>query len=143
MGARALGQEITVALSVDNVVQKTFSIKSADYEFKGEAVSSDYLGQPGPVFDEVNDGVEIKIEYEPDSPEFFDLLTRLVNRKQGLERFSVNISTRFNFRNGVSRLAVVPNAAFAGLPLSVPGRKEKLKGSMTASAQTVRFPRGT
>lgn len=142
MGARVLGQEVTINVTVNGTPQKSFSVKSADFEFKGEAVTSEYLGRPGPVFDEVADGIEIKMDYEPDDTSYFDLLSQLIQRKQGLLRFDVNISARFNFRNGVSRIVVVPKVSFAGLPLSVPGRKEKLKGSLTASAEVARFPAG-
>ena len=104
MSERLMGQETTVTLTLNGqLVTELTAIKSSEFVFKGQAVSSDYLGQPGPVFDEVNDGVTVKIEFEVDSPQYFDLLARLIRRKRGEELFRVNINTRFNFRSGVSR----------------------------------------
>lgn len=139
--ARYLGQECVVGLTADGqAVTALTAIKSSDINFKGEAVKSDYLGQPGPKFDEVSDGVDGKIEFEPDDPAFFDFLVRLIRRKQGLERFQVNINIRFNNRDGSSRFAVVPDAQFSDIPLSIPERKQKLRGTLNYMASTVRFP---
>ena len=145
MGARILGQETLVTLTRDGkLVLELTAIKSASFNFKGEAVKSDYLGQPGPVFDEVNDGVDGKIDFEVDEPGFFDLLSLLIQRKQGLPaaQFFVNINTRFSFRNGVSRICVVPQVSFGDLPLEIPERKQKVKGSLSFMAQGARFPTG-
>lgn len=145
MGARILGQETLVSLTRNGVlVQELTAIKSASFNFKGEAVKSDYLGQPGPVFDEVNDGVDGKIDFEVDDPGFFIFLTQLIQRKQGIPaaQFFVNINTRFNFRNGVSRLCVIPQVSFGDVPLEVPERKQKVKGSLSFMAQGARFPTG-
>lgn len=141
MGARLLGQETTVVITQGDAALREFSaIKMCKFVFKGEAVKSDYLGQPGPVFDEVADGVEISIDFEVDAPGFFDVLSRLIRRKQGLEFFETKITTRFNFRTGVPRLCVIPNVSFADLPLEVPERKQKVRGSLQAFAQIARFP---
>lgn len=143
MSARILGQEVSINLVSDGqLVRELTAIKSGDFTFKGEAVKSDYLGQPGPVFDEVSDGVDIKLDFEVDDPQYFDLLERLIQRKQGVLRFDVNIKVRFNFRTGVSRLCVVPNVSFGDLPLSIPERKQKVRGSLSGMAQSARFPRG-
>ena len=142
MGSRYVGQECTVGLTEGGVPVKALTaIKSSDITLKGDAVKSDYLGQPGPDFDEVSDGVEGKLEFEPDDPGFFDFLTRLAERKQGIRTFAVNINIRFVNRNGVSRFAVVPDAQFADIPLSLPERKQKLRGTLSYTAKTVRFPR--
>jgi hypothetical protein len=78
-----MGQETLVTLTGDGqYIKEVSAIKMASFTFKGEAVKSDYLGQPGPVFDEVNDGVDGKIDFEIDDPAFFDFLTRLIQRKQ-------------------------------------------------------------
>lgn len=139
---RILGQETSVVITSGNTALKAFSaIKSAKFTFKGEAVKSDYLGQPGPVFDEVSDGVEINLEFEPDTPEYFDVLERLIQRKQGLLVFDTKITTRFNIRTGVSRICVVPDVSFGDLPLEVPERKQKVRGSLAGMAQVARFPR--
>lgn len=141
MGARILGQETSVVLTRGNAALRAFSaIKSCKFVFKGEAVKSDYLGQPGPVFDEVADGVEISLDFEVDEPQYFDVLSQLIRRKQGLEIFETKITTRFNFRTGVTRLCVVPDVSFADLPLEVPERKQKVRGSLQAFAQIARFP---
>lgn len=141
MGARLLGQETSVVLTRGNTALRAFSaIKSCKFVFKGEAVKSDYLGQPGPVFDEVADGVEISLDFEVDEPQYFDVLSQLIRRKQGLEVFETKITTRFNFRTGVTRLCVVPDVSFADLPLEVPERKQKVRGSLQAFAQIARFP---
>lgn len=141
MGARILGQETSVVLTRGNTALRAFSaIKSCKFVFKGEAVKSDYLGQPGPVFDEVSDGVEISLDFEVDEPQYFDVLSQLIRRKQGLEIFETKITTRFNFRTGVTRLCVVPDVSFADLPLEVPERKQKVRGSLQAFAQIARFP---
>lgn len=141
MGARILGQETSVVLTRGNTALRAFSaIKSCKFVFKGEAVKSDYLGQPGPVFDEVADGVEISLDFEVDEPQYFDVLSQLIRRKQGLEVFETKITTRFNFRTGVTRLCVVPDVSFADLPLEVPERKQKVRGSLQAFAQIARFP---
>lgn len=145
MGARLMGQETLVTLTSNGtLVQELTAIKSASFNFKGEAVKSDYLGQPGPVFDEVNDGVDGKLDFEVDDPAFFEFLVRLIQRKQGLPaaQFLVNINTRFNFRNGVRRICVVPQVSFGDVPLEVPERKQKVKGSLSFTAQGARFPRG-
>lgn len=145
MGARILGQETLVTLTRDGkLVLELTAIKSASFTFKGEAVKSDYLGQPGPVFDEVNDGVEGKLDFEVDDPAFFGFLTLLIQRKQGIPaaQFFVNINTRFNFRSGVSRFCVVPQVSFGDLPLEVPERKQKVRGSLSFMAQGARFPVG-
>lgn len=143
MGYRVLGQEVRVSITVGGVLAKTLTaIKSLDVTFKGEAVKSDYLGQPGPDFDEVADGVDLKLEFEVDDPGFFDLLARLIRRKQGLEIFQVNISARFQFRNGVTRLVVIPDVQFADIPMSVPERKQKVRGSLTGNAKVPSLPTG-
>ena len=56
--------------------------------------------------------------------------------------FRVNINTRFNFRTGVSRFCTVPNVSFGDLPMSVPERKQKVKGSLDGMAQSALFPSG-
>lgn len=143
MSERLMGQETTVTLTLNGqLVTELTAIKSSEFVFKGQAVSSDYLGQPGPVFDEVSDGVTVKIEFEVDSPQYFDLLARLIRRKRGEELFRVNINTRFNFRSGVSRFCTVPNVSFGDLPMSVPERKQKVKGSLDGMAQSALFPSG-
>ena len=139
---RILGQETSVVITSGNTALKAFSaIKSCKFVFKGEAIKSDYLGQPGPVFDEVSDGVEVSLDFEPDTPDYFDVLERLIQRKQGLLLFDAKITTRFNFRTGVSRLCVVPDVSFADLPLEIPERKQKVRGSLQGFAQIARFPR--
>lgn len=143
MGARLMGQETLVTITRNGVlVQALTAIKSASFNFKGEAVKSDYLGQPGPVFDEVNDGVDGKIDFEVDDPAFFELLVLLIERKQGLPaaQFLVNINTRFNFRTGVRRFCVIPQVSFGDIPLEVPERKQKVRGSLSFMAQGARFP---
>ena len=145
MGARLMRQETLVTLTGDGqYIKEVSAIKMASFTFKGEAVKSDYLGQPGPVFDEVNDGVDGKIDFEIDDPAFFDFLTRLIQRKQGLPgfQFKVNINTRFNFRTGVRRFCVVPDVSFGDLPLEIPERKQKVKSSLSFMAEGARFPRG-
>lgn len=64
MSERLIGQETTVTLTLNGqLVTELTAIESSEFVFKGQAVSSDYLGQPGPVFDEVSDGVTVKIEF--------------------------------------------------------------------------------
>lgn len=147
MGERLMGQETLVTISRGNeLVRQLTAIKSASFTFKGEAVKSDYLGQPGPVFDEVADGVEGKIDFEVDDPEFFAFLVLLIQRKQGIPAAlalgAIGINTRFNFRSGVTRFCSVPNVAFGDVPLEVPERKQKVRGSLSFNAQIARFPRG-
>jgi hypothetical protein len=90
------------------------------------------------------DGVDGKIDFEVDDPAFFEFLVRLIQRKQGLPsaQFLVNINTRFNFRGGARRICVVPQVSFGDVPLEVPERKQKVKGSLSFMAQGARFPRG-
>lgn len=145
MGARLMGQETLVtATRRGSLIKQVTAIKMCKFNFKGDRVTSDYLGQPGPVFDEVNDGVDGMLDFEIDDPDYFDLLVLLIERKQGLpqSQFDLNINTRFNFRTGVRRFCTVPQVALGNIPLEIPSRKEKVKSSFDFAAQGARFPRG-
>lgn len=142
MGYRYLGQETQVSLTVNGKLATTLrAIKSTNLILKGAAVPSDYLGEPGPDYDEVSDGVDIKLDFEPDDDGFWDLLGSLVRRKQGLEHFVVNINTRLMNRGGQRRLIVVPNVSFGDLPIEIPERKQKVRGSLSGNAKVVLWPK--
>ena len=145
MSSRILGQEVRITLIKDGQLIKTIqAIKSLTITIKGEAVKSDYLGRKAPVFDEVSDGVEFKLDNEIDDSDYFDLLTLLIRRKQGdpLQQFKVNLTARFNFRNGVRRLGTIVECAFGDIPLEIPERKQKVRSGLTGSAEGIQFPRG-
>lgn len=140
---RLLGQDVRIIITADGSLIKTIqSIKDMNFTIKGEAVKSDYLGDKGPKFDEVNDGVEFKLTNEVDDPDYFDLLTRLINRKMGIENFIVNLSARFNFRTGVRRIGTITDVSFGDIPLEAPERKQKVRSGLTGYAGGITFPRG-
>lgn len=140
---RLMGQDCRITLSAGGrLIKEIQAIKGVNFDIMGDAVPSDFLGEPGPDFDEVANGVSFKLDTEIDDEAYFDFLTRLIARKQGRDNFVVNLNARFNFRNGKRRIGTVPNCYFDNIPLEIPGRKEKVRSGLNGKAKIIQFPRG-
>lgn len=133
MPPRLSGQDTELTVTVDNeAVLNITAVKSCDFTWKFTLKNEEYLGETAPRYDEFFSGVSGRMELDLEGQEALELAEAVKTRAQNR-----NISTRIGFKtvlqfpNGDRVMINVPDAFFSDIPLTVGGRTEY--GRMTLS----------
>lgn len=142
MGLRLKGIDSRITLAgPEGVVFAISRIKSFDTEFMREILTEDYMGESTPDFDEVDNGVGLKIEFHLNDPAFFDFIDMVGKRA----RREIAASTKwtgvstYNFPDGGRRRIVIPNLFFGAMPVNGKDRKQYISSTVEARARQAFF----
>lgn len=139
---RILGQEISIAIIVDNALQTTIdSIKSAEIEFEQELIEEGYLGETSDRVDSVFKLIRVNITTDMNSADYLELADAIVARSQNRAGGVVRIDVvgSFAFPNGDFPSIVVNDVFFENLPITIGGRAELTEFSLSGKSSSYKL----
>lgn len=136
MSQKMRGQEITMRVAVDGIVQGGTLIKLTDFTAtpRTEINEDDYLGEKETDLDIMHHGWDgaFNVDYEDASA--IELCEDIVGREENNEQHPrITITVIYTFRDGVTRgkIAVYRDVFLKQDEESAGGRKEKVKGKFS------------
>jgi len=138
---RVKGQESTVAFAGPTGEEQGFAnVQSFEAELMMEILQEGYLGSTADEFDDIFNGVSGKCELHVSSKEYFRFTQRVQDRAQRRTAASgkFTVKSTFNFPDGTRARLSFEDVKFEGLPLSVGGRKEYVKASVSWKCSKIR-----
>lgn len=142
MSGRILGQETQIRVVSDGVLQKEIDeVKSFDFTYQIKVLTEEFLGRTSNEKDEIYQGINGALEFQPRSLQVFDLLEAIKSRAQKRTAGGViiNISFVALFPNGDRPRLVIQDAKFPDPGLKSPGRAQFVNAPWNFEASNARY----
>jgi hypothetical protein len=142
MSERIRGQETQIRVVSDGVLQKEIDeIKSFDFTYQVKIQTEEFLGRTSNEKDEIYQGINGTIEFQPRSLQVFDLLETIKARAQrrGANPPIINISFVAVFPNGDRPRLVIKDAKFQDPGLKSPGRSQFVTAPWSFEASDAKY----
>lgn len=106
-------------------------VQNFDMTAKFRQLEEGYLGEKSNRHDYIYDGVKGKLDLHIHKADWFDFLGSMKSKaKRDTPDVVFNIAGVFNFPNGETRTALIPNVSWGDTPHSVGNRGEYVKVSL-------------
>lgn len=144
MSDRIRGQEVQVRVVSDGVLQKEIDeIKSMEFTYDTQIQSEGFLGRTTQEKDEIFNGINFSLEFQPRSLQALELME--VIRKRAQRRTAadantvINITFVANFPNGDRPRLVIQDAKFQGPSMKTPGREQFVTVPLNGQASNAKY----
>ncbi len=126
MGQRIKGQEVSINVIVDNVIQASIvDIRDFEVTPKLEILEEKYLGMTTNLYDEIFNGVSGHLEIHFETQDVFNLIQSVIDRAQRrTPGVVVNIKATLQFPNGDRPRVSINNAFFGSFPIKFGSRTD-------------------
>lgn len=125
-GGRVKGQEASVQLILNGVIQNTVSnIRSFEFTFQTEALKEGYLGMTTDLRDTIYHGIAGSMEMHNDDSGVFRVIAGIIDMaRRRTPGTMINLQCRISYPNGQRALVIIPDAQFGEIPYSFGSRSD-------------------
>jgi len=136
MSQRLRGDEVSVLVTTGGVLEDTFdAISNFNLEIMTEVISTAFLGEKTERKDDIFKGVKFDFEMQVAKQNVFTFLDKVKKRAQRITPdLQFNITGVFNYANGDTVVATIPDAKFAATPIQTGSRSDYVKLKISGEA---------
>lgn len=139
---RIKGQETSIDVIVDNVVQQNFiDIRSLETEEQLEIIREGYLGETTDRRDSVYRGFSGRLEAHMENRSYLDFRQTMVDKARRRNGVSprVNIRTTLAFPGGPRVRVVLKDVSFGPMPMNIGNRSEYVTVSLSFEGESTQL----
>lgn len=138
---RVKGQETSIDVIVDNVVQQNFiDVRSLETEEQLEILKEGYLGETTDRRDMVYRGFSGRLEAHIENRQYLDFRASMVNKaRRRTPGARVNIRTTLSFPGGPRVRVILKDVSFGPMPLNVGNRTEYVTVSLAFEGESMQL----